>query len=107
MDREKELLNLFEGVNEKIKAIITPTIKDAVFLEGKLDELRKLPLIRVSEKNPSMQKATPASKMYKEFLQQYNNCIRILASFVEIKESEDQDTLLEGIKLIKERYGKL
>lgn len=104
ISRKEQLLNIFD--NDDLKAVLTSIVSDTVFLEEKLEELRKLPFIRVSEKNPAMQKATPASKMYKDFLQQYNNCIRILASFVEIKESEDQDTLLEGIKLIKEKYGK-
>ena len=51
-----------------------------------------------------MQKATPASKMYKEFLQQYNNCIKTLTSLIDVKEAEGEDALLEGIKMLRERY---
>lgn len=100
--RKEQLLNIFD--NDDLKAVLTPIVSDVVFLEEKLEELRKLPFIRVSEKNQAMQKATPASKMYKEFLQQYNNCIKTLTSLIDVKEIEGEDALLEGIKMLRERY---
>lgn len=102
ISRKEQLLNIFD--NDDLKTVLTPIINDLVFLEEKLKELRKLPFIRVSEKNKAMQKATPASKMYKEFLQQYNNCIKTLMSLIDIKEVEGEDALIEGIKILRERY---
>lgn len=106
LNEEQDLLDIFKDVDNRIKILITPVIKEIVFLKKQLNSLRELPFIRVSEKNKSLQKATPAAKQYKEFLQQYTNCIRILSSFIELKESEEADALLEGIRIIKERYGK-
>ena len=76
--RKRELLKAFDKVDEK--DVVYPLINDVVFLEGQLSYLRTLPMIRIKKTDPSEQKATPASKMYKEMLQQYNNCIKILVS---------------------------
>lgn len=55
-----------------------PLVVKAVLLEQKLEELEKLPHIKVDPKDPSRQKHLPAFKQYKELLQQYGNIIRIL-----------------------------
>ena len=55
-----------------------PLVIKAVLLEQKLEELEKLPHIKVDPKDPSRQKTLPAFKQYKELLQQYGNIIRIL-----------------------------
>ena len=90
--RKEELLKIFDNV-EDTKGIILPLIDDVVFLEEQLDYLRTLPFIRVSTQDPSLQKATPASKQYKELLQQYNNCIKILTGIVRKDGSEDVSPL--------------
>lgn len=71
--RKNELLGL---LGEDVKA--SQLVDEIVFIEGRLEELRKLPFIAVNPKNPAQQKATPASKQYKELLQQYNNSLRLL-----------------------------
>lgn len=91
-DRKAELLKIFENV-EDTRGIILPLIDDVVFLEAQLDYLRTLPFIRVSTQDPSLQKATPASKQYKELLQQYNNCIKILTGIVRKDGSEEVSPL--------------
>ena len=57
---------------------LMPLIKEMVYLEEYLDELRGLPKIKVDPKNPQRQKATPAAKMYKEYLQQYINIVKVV-----------------------------
>lgn len=94
MKRKEELLKIFEDV-EGVNELITPLIDDVVFLEDKLSELRKLPFISVNPKNNKQQKATPAAKQYKEFLQQYNNCIKILSSVL-IKNSAEEESPLRS-----------
>lgn len=79
MNRKNELLEIFKEM-EDVNEIISPLIDDVIFLEEKLKDLKKLPFIRVNPKNPAEQKATAAARQYKEFLQQYNNCIKILCS---------------------------
>lgn len=53
-------------------------LEEKTFLESRLEELRKLPFIKVNPKNPIQQKTTPAGKQYKELLQQYINLIKAL-----------------------------
>lgn len=77
MSREEELRQL---VGDDVKGI--RLVDDIIFLEGKLEELRKLPFLRTHPKDPTLQKATPAAKLYKEMLQQYNNSLRLLVRIV-------------------------
>lgn len=75
MSRRDELIEL---VPEESKELVTSVIDDVVFLEERLTELKALPFIEVNPKNPMKQRSTPASKLYKEFLQQYINCIKMI-----------------------------
>lgn len=88
---------------EGIKDIIAPMIDDVVFLEEQLTELKKYPMLKVNPNNPTQQKATPASKLYKEYLQQYNNCIKILCSTLTKNNVEEESPLREFIKIYGER----
>lgn len=77
MDRKKELLSLLkDGTQDELKA--RQLIDEVVFLEQRMSELKQYPFIAVNPKNPAQQKPTAASRQYKEFLQQYNNCLRLL-----------------------------
>ena len=49
----------------------------------------------MNPKDPSMQKATPAAKQYKELLQQYNNCIKILTGILR-KDTPDEESPLRA-----------
>lgn len=73
--RKDEIKNLIKVNNE----LVDNLIDDLLFMEKQLEYYRKLPQIRVDENNPARQKATPASKLYKETLQQYANVIKVLA----------------------------
>lgn len=55
-------------------------VDEMVFLEGQLDFLRTKPLIKFHPTNPELQKPTAAGKLYKEYLQQYNNIVKTLSS---------------------------
>lgn len=92
MSRKQELLKVFEGI-EDTKQIIEPMIDDVVFLEDQLQHLRKLPFMRVNPADPSQQKATPAAKQYKELLQQYNNCVKILTGILRKDAPEEESPL--------------
>ena len=94
MNRKEELLKIFDQV-EDTKGIIMPMIDDVVFLEQRLMELRQLPFIRVNPKNMADQKPTPAAKQYKELLQQYNNCIKILTGILR-KDAPEEDSPLRA-----------
>lgn len=97
--RKKELLGVFESADD-VQKVIAPMIDDVVFLESQLEELRKLPFLRVNPDNQSLQKPTPAAKQYKELLQQYNNCIKILTGTLRRSEIEDESPLRAYLKTL-------
>lgn len=76
--RRLELIALVagDGVTDDVRA--RRLVDELVFLESQMEDLRRLPLITVNPNNPAQQKTTPAAKLYKEFLQQYNNSMRLL-----------------------------
>ncbi len=88
MTRKEELLT---AVNNDIT--LTPLVEEMVYLESELDILRELPKIKVHPKDASKQKATPAAKLYKEFLQQYTNVVKILIRATGADENEEESPL--------------
>ena len=72
---------------------LLPLVDDVVFLEKHLEYLRTLPQIRVDGLNPNHQKPTPASKQYKEFLQQYINALKVLIKETGQTETEEESPL--------------
>lgn len=78
MDRKAELKKLCESLDDAAKATTAQLIDEVVFLEMQLKILKEYPFIKVNPKDPTQQKVTYAAKQYKELLQQYNNCIKIL-----------------------------
>lgn len=79
-----------------------PLIEEVLYLEEQLDMLRKLPKIRVNPNNPEQQKVTPAAKLYKEYLQQYLNALKILLKMTD-NENESEDSPLR--KWVKARVN--
>lgn len=75
MSRYDELVAI---IPEESLDLVKSVIDDVVFLEERLTELKELPFIEVNPKNSMKQRSTPASKLYKEFLQQYINCIKMI-----------------------------
>lgn len=79
-NRTEQLKELCAELDESSKIVTLQLIDEMVFLETRLQKLRELPFIAYNRKNPMQQIPTAASKQYKEFLQQYNNCIKIFLS---------------------------
>lgn len=93
MDRKEELLKIIDD-----DVTLIPLIDEVVFLEGRLEELKKLPFIKVHPKDSTKQKATPAQKQYKELLQQYVNIIRVLTRATGTDESDEESPLRKWVK---------
>ena len=96
MDRKKELLNQLP--DDATRKMMEPLIDDIVFLEETLYALKRLPFIRVSDKDSNRQKATPAAKQYKELLQQYNNSLKVLRSAMNKADGEEESELRKWFK---------
>lgn len=98
VSRKDSLYSLFDHVDESEKELISPLLENVLFLENKMEELRKLPFIAVHPQNPALQKSTPAAKQYKECMQSYMNAVRILLNTLRKVESSAADELLEHLK---------
>lgn len=90
MERKEELMKL---VNESNASTVEPLICKILFLESQLESLEKLPMIQVNPKNPAIQRTTPAAKLYKEFLQQYTNIIKVVCKITGSDETEEDSPL--------------
>lgn len=93
MDRKEELLKVIDN-----DPALIPLIGEVVFLENRLEELKKLPFIKIHPRDPTKQKATPAQKQYKELLQQYVNIIRVLIRATGTDESDEESPLRKWVK---------
>lgn len=103
MTRKEELLEAINksGSQNDVKA--SQLIDEVVFIEEQLVELKKLPFISVNPKNKAQQKVTPASKQYKELLQQYNNSLRLLFRLAgDFGETEEESPLRNWAKREKD-----
>lgn len=89
-DRYSEIMAL---VPEESRDLVGEVVEEIVFLEGKLGKLKALPFIEINPSNPMRQRNTPAAKMYKEFLQQYINCVKVVENVIY------RDKRLEGDEL--------
>ncbi|MCR0334031.1 hypothetical protein MKA37_23125 [[Clostridium] innocuum] len=96
MDRKKELMDQLP--DDATRKMMEPLIDDIVFLEETLYALKRLPFIRVSDKDSNRQKATPAAKQYKELLQQYNNSLKVLRSAMNKADGEEESELRKWFK---------
>lgn len=78
MDRKEELLNIIKA-DATNQIILKCLVDEIIFLEQELAELRKDNFIKKHPENPSLKrKDKDAIKQYKEFLQQYTNCLKTL-----------------------------
>lgn len=99
MTRKKQLQNIIFKAGTENEAKTSQLIDEIIFIEENLAKLKELPFIVVSSKNPGIQKATPASKQYKELLQQYNNCLRLLFRITgEMDGTEEESPLRKWLK---------
>ena len=92
MTRREELLKLTNDPT------IIPLIEKMIFLENELEKLEKLPMIKVHPENPEIQKSTPAAKLYKEFLQQYTNIIKVISRATGNENDEEDSPLRKWVR---------
>ena len=92
MNRKKELLQIIDN-----NIVLIPLVDQILSIEGKLEEVEKLPFYKVDPKNPERQKMLPAFRIYKELLQQYTNCIKVLSQASGQDESGEESPLRKWV----------
>lgn len=103
MSRAEELQEIFKGIDESKRKIVSPLIDEAVFLEVQMQELKKHPLLRVHPNRPEVQKVTAAGKMYREYLQTYVNLIDKLCRIHGREDAEEDSPLRAFLKGLEVR----
>lgn len=99
-ERKKELERLCKELDDQSKTVVSPLIDDVVFIEKHLTELKRYPFIEANPKNPMQQRPTAAAKQYKELLQQYNNCIKILLGVLGKVEATEESPLRQYLNAL-------
>jgi len=105
MTRAEELKKLCADLDDAARTATAQLIDEIVFIEERLRELRQYPFIAINPKNPAQQKPTPAAKQYKELLQQYNNCIKILLGVANKESGGETSPLREYLNGLKNGGG--
>ena len=94
MTRRDELMKI---LNEANNSVVSPLIDEILYLETQLNFLRGLPKIRVNPADNSQQKITPAAKLYKEYLQQYLNAIKLLSGITKTDVDSEESPLRKWV----------
>lgn len=115
MTRREKLDEIFKDVETNKKELINPLLDDIAFLEERMEELKKMPFIRIHPKDPTKQKVTKAAKLYKEHSQSYMNAIRMVYSMINGHEIEEdpvqsfwsKEKNMEEVNYLKEYYSEI
>jgi hypothetical protein len=75
-ERARELKSLF--TDPAVLAVAGPLIDELAGIEDRITELRGEPFIRFHPKDRSIQKATPAGRLYKDLVSKQTDIVRIL-----------------------------
>lgn len=94
MTSKDELKAYFETIEEDKRTFAYDTIDEYIFFKDRIEELKKLPYIQVSKKNPEMQRLTPAAKLIKEYSQVIDAKRNTLLRIINSVESSAADELL-------------
>ena len=86
--------------------MLIPLIDKMLYLESQLESLERLPMIKIRPDCPEIQKATPAAKLYKEFLQQYTNIVKIVARITDDENSKETSPLRAWVESRGEKNAK-
>lgn len=93
MSRKDELLKIANG-NELAKELVN----EIIYIEKQLAEAKKLPFIVFNPNNKNQQRSTPAAKLYKELMQQYNTSIKTLARVTGQNEKDEDSPLRAWVR---------
>lgn len=97
MSRKDQLRGYFANVDEDKRSIAYDTIDEYLFFLDRIEELKKLPYIRVHPKDPQRQELTPAAKLIREYSQAVDAKRKTLLTIMYRVESSAADDLLQKL----------
>lgn len=92
MQRSDEIRRILDGAGQEKSLISAKAVEYFIDLEERLDALIRLPFIVVNDMGE--QKSTPAAKLYKELMSQYNALLRVFLG-LRRDSNGDEESLLE------------
>ena len=96
MTRYDELASKLNNVDEAKRGFILSLLKDFVFLEDQIEELRKYPRYIINKSDPRQQKKLPVHDLIKDYQAQKNDiATKILRSLD--KEAGEESPLLKAL----------
>lgn len=101
MDRYKELSSYMDDLEEPKKTLVLSLLKDFVFYENKIDEIRKYPQYIINPHNPLQQKKLPVHNMLKDFQAQKND-IAIKISRMIDGETTEESPLMKALERLND-----
>lgn len=94
MLKADDLKTYFQNIEDDKKQFAFDAIDEYCFFIDRIQELRKLPYIRISKNNPERQELTPAAKLIKEYSQAVDNKRKTLLMILYRAENSAADELL-------------
>lgn len=95
------LRSFFGKLPEADKQLAFDAIDEYIFFLKKIESLSDLPIIVFSKSDKSMQKATPAAKLLKEYSQVLDAKRSTLIKLLKLNEIEEDDPLIQALKNFK------
>ena len=99
-ERAEELLALFS--DESVRTVVRPLIDELAGIEDRIAELEKEPFIRYHKSDRSIQKMTPAGRLYKDLVAKQTDIVRML--LLQLRrdgETEEESPLREYLRKLE------
>ena len=101
MTDSEKIKSFFDNLGEAERKFALDTVEEYVFFSGKVKELSKMPLLLTKSGNKTIQKATPAAKLIKEYSQVVDAKRATLLRILNASGSDDADKLMELLEQFK------
>ena len=99
--RVDELMALFS--DESVRTVVRPLVEELADVEERIQEVKRLPLIRVHPTDPGIQKSTAAGRLYHTLLAKQTDIVRMLLRQLGRKGDDDEDSPLRAYLRTLER----
>lgn len=96
--RTEQLKKIFSEFDQNVQAVVAPLFSEMEFIESQLVELKKKPFIKYHPNDPTVQKQTPAGKLYKDLLAQEKDIVRILCSQLRKNDTDEESPLRKYLR---------
>lgn len=94
--RYNELADTLKGLDESKRLFVLSLLKDFVWLEENILELRKYPRFKINPKNPEQQVKLPVHELLKDYQAQKNDITTKILRTLE-NEQIDESPLLKAL----------